>query len=511
MASKWKINELNKIFKHVEAKNEITIELLKRLLLNALTRVIQSDIDPEVELDLIIDENKGMQLISKNKIVVEDNFYNEDYEKNETVSIFSIPLSKAKEINSKIKVGDEIEEEINFEDFSVSLNTKILNSFKYEIIKNKREKIFNEYRNKIGEEVKVKLITEDPRGVSFLLEDGNECFMPLRYWNPNIPLNNLNTLVIEEVIEAPDKINRSQILVSNSSISRLKSLFEIEIPEIQSGIIEIVSIARIPGIRSKISFKQSPEHLGQLDVLGCVIGDRGSRINAISEKLGGERFDVVLYSDIPEEYISNAISPSRAVSINKRLKDDDFLIVVPNKHFTLAIGKKGQNVKLAVELTKKNIDICSYSEAIESNIEIKWNGNIQNIEELTMIENTEGRSPRRINSSNRNNNNNNNKYSFNKIDLENFEKEIADYQDEINNFESNFDFGNELNFNQDSKQKNDNLNKNNIQNNKDDEQFWSQHEVKKVNENFNVDEDLLEDMEIDFDDIDFSDFEDEEK
>lgn len=511
MINKWKIKDLYRIFLQIEVKHGISIQLLSDLLLSAITRVLRSDIDPEIELEVSIDEQNGLKVVNKAKEVVDDSEYEEDYEKNPATSFFSVPLSEARKRDSKIKIGQTLELELNLNDLSPLLNTKILSAFKYELIKNKRDKIFNDYKDKISISIQAKLIEDTGKGAYFLLEDGNEAFMPLKYRNTAIALNkDINHLVIEEVLENPDKFNRSQILVSNSSIFRIKELFAIEVPEIQQGNIEIVDIARIPGIRSKISFRLNPEFIGDLDILGCVIGDKGARINAITEKLGGERFDIILFDDNIENYIVNSVSPSKVVGINKRFKDNDYLLIVPDKHFTLAIGKKGMNVKLAVSLTKKNLDICPYSKAIENNIKISWNGNVSGIDELNLIENSEGRIPRRFGS--QNNNTRGTQYSFNKIDIENFEKEIADYQNEIDNFESNFEFNNEM-FNSSNKQADS-------PEEKEEERLIEEvfdkpvvsktnnsRETKIVEKNFKTDEDLLED--IDLSDFDFSDFDDE--
>lgn len=510
MSNKWKINDLYRIFKQIEAKHEISIQLLTDLLLSAITRVLRSDIDPEIELEVTIDEKNGLKVLNNAKEIVADDEYEEDYEKNAGTSFFSVPLSEARQNNPDAQIGQTCALNLNLDDLSPLLNTKILSAFKYELIKNKRDKIYNDYKDKISMSIPAKLIEDSGKGASFLLEDGNEAFMPLRYRNVAIPLNkDINHVVIEEVLENPDKFNRSQILVSNSSIYRIKELFSSEIPEIQDGHIEIVDIARVPGIRSKISFKLNPEYVGELDILGCVIGDKGARINAITEKLGGERFDIILFDENIENYLINSVSPSKVISVNKRLKDNDYLLIVPDKQFTLAIGKKGMNVKLAVSLTKKNLDICSYSKALENDIQILWNGNIANEEELNIIENSEGKIPRRFNG--QSNSSRGSQYSFNKIDIENFEKEIADYQNEINNFESNFEFNNEM-FNHANKPTNNSETK-------EEEQLIEEifdkpaspkndnNATKIVNDTFKADDDLLED--IDLSEFDFSDFDDE--
>ncbi|MGL5521966.1 MAG: NusA N-terminal domain-containing protein [Metamycoplasmataceae bacterium] len=502
----WKIKELNEIFKHIEAKNNISVDTLNGLLLKAISYVINKEIDSDAEIELQNTEKNIIKIINTKKLIISDEEFKEEYEGDKLTSIYSIPFSKAKEINPNAKIGDTIAEEVFNEDFTPKINTLIQSAFKLEISKNQREKIYKEYSSKINQDVVAKFVSRETNGARFILEDGVECFLPMKYWNEAIPIEgSITKFIIEEVLEIPEKkYNYSQILVSNSSTKRLLELFSIEIPEIGSGFIEVVSISRIPGIHSKISFKQSPEYIGQLDILGCVIGPKGSRINAISEKLGGEKFDIVLFSEINEQYIANSLSPARVASVNKRTKNEDYLVVVPDRHSTLAIGKKGLNVKLAVELTKFNIDICSYSEAVENKIEILWNGNIDNVNELNIIEKQEGRVNRKPNLQTPNKKANS---WFNKIDFEDYEKEIAEYQDEINNFKSDFKFESNMDFNLPKAQE---IKTNNFKEKENqDTHEYSQKEMNKIKDNFTYDKDLLEGM--DFDDIDFSEFEKEDE
>lgn len=514
MAKDWKIKDLYRIFQQIEATYNISIDTLTKLLSNSTTRILTSEIDPGIEISILTNEEDGLLIKSLNKEVVSDDIYEEEFERNSQVSFYSISLSEAKKIDNNFKIGDEIEDFISLNNLTPGLNTKILNSFKGELIKYKRGNIFEKYHPLIGTQISAKLINEDNRGGAvFELEDSTEAYMPPKMRNQSIPLmGGINQLTIEEVLEFTDKFNRSQVLLSNASIHRLKELFKIEIPEIENGTIEIVSISRIPGERSKISFRQNPEYEGQIDVIGCVLGERGERISTISSRFGGEKFDVILYDEDIKTYLANAIAPSRVVSVNNRSKENDFLIIVPDKQFSLAIGKRGINVKLAVELTGKNIDISSFSKAEENEIEIHWNGNIESIEELQEIENTEGKVARK--------NRGANKYLFSQLDIQNFEKEIADYQDEITNFESNFNFSNEEIFSQSNKEVSNN-GETNITNEIDSfvnndnyekttstfEKKSSDKEIKKVNDTFKVDEDLIED--VDFSDFDFSDFDDE--
>ena len=163
-----------------------------------------------------------------------------------------------------------------------------------------------------------------------------------------------------------DSYKGPQIQVSRANNGFVKKLFEIEVPEIASGDVEIKSIARDAGNRSKVAICSTKPHI---DALGACVGNRGVRINTISGELNGEKIDLVLYSDDPLEYIAKALAPAEVVSveINESLKASQ--VIVPDDKLSLAIGKQGQNVRLAARLTGWKIDVKPQSK-VADNIDI---------------------------------------------------------------------------------------------------------------------------------------------
>ncbi|MGL5520374.1 MAG: NusA N-terminal domain-containing protein, partial [Metamycoplasmataceae bacterium] len=219
----WKIKELNEIFKHIEAKNNVSVDTLNNLLLKAISYVINKEIDSDAEIELQNTEKNIIKIINTKKLIISDEEFKEEYESDKLTSIYSIPLSKAMEINPNAKIGDTISEEVFNEDFTPKINTLIQSAFKLEISKNQREKIYKEYSNKINQDVVAKFVSRETNGARFILEDGVECFLPTKYWNEAIPIEgSVTKFIIEEVLEIPEKkYNYSQILVSNSSTKRL--------------------------------------------------------------------------------------------------------------------------------------------------------------------------------------------------------------------------------------------------------------------------------------------------
>lgn len=154
------------------------------------------------------------------------------------------------------------------------------------------------------------------------------------------------------------KPKETEVILSRNYPKFLSKLFELEVPEISSGQIEIKSIAREPGSRSKIALVSNTEGL---DPIGACIGQRGIRIQTIISELGGEKIDVIEYSPDPQKYIANALSPAKVLEV-KILPKNRALAIVPDDQLSLAIGKDGQNARLAAKLTNWKIDVISKSE-----------------------------------------------------------------------------------------------------------------------------------------------------
>jgi transcription termination/antitermination protein NusA len=151
-----------------------------------------------------------------------------------------------------------------------------------------------------------------------------------------------------------------QIILSRTHPAFLKALFEVEVPEISEGLIDVVSVSREPGKRSKIAVKSKDK---DIDPVGACVGMRGSRVQSVVQELRGEKIDIVPYSDDQAKYVCNALSPAK---VNRVFMDEDshaMLVIVPDDQLSLAIGKNGQNVRLAVKLTGWKIDVKSESSA----------------------------------------------------------------------------------------------------------------------------------------------------
>ncbi|WP_371371218.1 transcription termination factor NusA [Sporomusa aerivorans] len=165
------------------------------------------------------------------------------------------------------------------------------------------------------------------------------------------------------IVEVKKTTKGPQILVSRTHPGLLKRLFELEVPEIHDGIVEIKSVAREPGLRSKIAVYSRDE---TVDPVGSCVGHKGMRVQTIVNELKGEKIDIVKWNADPAKYIANALSPARVLSVEVQEAEKMSRVVVPDYQLSLAIGKEGQNARLAAKLTGWKIDIKSESQAAQS-------------------------------------------------------------------------------------------------------------------------------------------------
>lgn len=162
------------------------------------------------------------------------------------------------------------------------------------------------------------------------------------------------------IIEVKKTTKGPQILVSRTHPGLLKRLFELEVPEIHDGIVEIKSVAREPGLRSKIAVHSRDENV---DPVGACVGHKGLRVQTIVNELKGEKIDIVKWNTDPAKFIANALSPAKVVSVETNEEEKVSKVIVPDYQLSLAIGKEGQNARLAAKLTGWKIDIKSESQA----------------------------------------------------------------------------------------------------------------------------------------------------
>ena len=273
-----------------------------------------------------------------------------------------ISLKDAQEIDDEVEVDDEVKIEVTPEQFGRIAAQSAKQVITQRIRDAERNNILNEFLEKKGTLTTGIIQRVENRNV--IVNIGKtDAIMPQREQIPREyykPGNRIRVFVlnVKETNRLP------QVIVSHAHPEIVRELFELEVPEIEDGIVEIKSISREAGFRTKIAvWSNDPE----IDSVGACIGPRGSRIQTIVGELKNEKIDIVRWSEDPVEYIVNAISPARVVSVDIITDDSneetkDALVVVPDDQLSLAIGREGQNVRLAHRLTGWKIDIKSVSQ-----------------------------------------------------------------------------------------------------------------------------------------------------
>ena len=269
-----------------------------------------------------------------------------------------IMLEEAKKIDSKIKKEDELKIPLKTkEDFGRIATQTAKQVILQKIKEAEREEILKEYKSKEGEIVSGIVQRVEPESIFFdigktsgILPKSEQ--IPGEFYRPGQRLK-LYILKVEESAKGP------VIFLSRAYPKLISKLFELEAPEVSAKQVIIKSIAREPGSRTKIAVATNEEGV---DPIGSMVGQRGTRVLAVINELGGEKIDIIEWSDKVEEYITNSLSPAKVAEV-KIMPKNKAVALVPEDQLSLAIGKKGQNVRLAAKLTGWKIDVRSLEQA----------------------------------------------------------------------------------------------------------------------------------------------------
>ncbi|MFA6075871.1 MAG: transcription termination factor NusA [Negativicutes bacterium] len=272
-------------------------------------------------------------------------------------SKFEIDLVSAKKINDKFELDDEIDLEVTPKDFGRIAAQTAKQVIIQRLRDAERNVIYDEYTDRENDILSGKISRVDQKNVHIDLGRTEAVLAP----SEQIPGERyvLGERIKAYVLEVRKVSKGPQIMVSRTHPGLLKRLLELEVPEIKEGIVEIKAISREPGSRSKVAvFSRNPE----VDSVGACIGHKGSRVQMIVNELHGEKMDVIRWSEDAAEYIAGALSPAKVISVDVNLAEKTSRVVVPDFQLSLAIGKEGQNARLAAKLTGWKIDIKSESQ-----------------------------------------------------------------------------------------------------------------------------------------------------
>ena len=328
---------------------DVLIEAIEAALVTAYKRNFNQAQNVRVDLNL----NTGSMVVYSRKDVVEEV---EDER-------LEISLEDAKLINAAFEIGDIVEQEVTPRNFGRIAAQTAKQVVTQRVREAERGLIYEEYVDREDDIVNGLIERQDARNI-YVTIGRVEAALPL---NEQIqgevykPQSRIRVYItkVERTTRGP------QVIVSRTHPGLLRRLFEMEVPEIFDGTVEIKSIAREAGDRSKISvFAHNPE----VDAVGSCVGAKGARVQTIVNELNGEKIDIVEWSEDPVHFVANALSPSKVLDVQVNEEEKSTTVVVPDYQLSLAIGKRGQNARLAAKLTGWKIDIKSETDARELGI-----------------------------------------------------------------------------------------------------------------------------------------------
>ena len=309
-----------------------------------------------IDADVDIDRKTGDFTTYRQWLVVEDDENFVDDEGTE----FDPELHIKQKDTQGLEIGDYLKEEIENEEFGRIAAQIAKQVIIQKVREAEREVIVDNYSRRVGEVVSVTVKRVD-RGNVYVDMGGVDGMISKFDLIPNesVRKNDRLRAYIKEVKSTP---RGAQIFLSRTANEMMISLFEMEVPEISEGVIEIISGARDPGLRSKLAVKAKDK---RLDPIGSCIGMRGARVQAVSNELNGERVDIILWNEDPAQFVINAMAPAEVSSIVVDEEKNSMDIAVEDDQLALAIGKGGQNIKLASRLTGWKLNVMSVSESDE--------------------------------------------------------------------------------------------------------------------------------------------------
>lgn len=317
------------------------VSVLEESFRSVITKLFGSD----ENFDVIVNPDKGDCEIYRNRVVVADNAI-EDHKS-------QISLTEAREIDSDYEEGEEVSEPINFEKFGRRAILTLRQTLASKLLELDHDALFNKYKDRVGEIIAAEVYQTWKQETLLMDDEGNELFLPKNQQIPRDFFHKGDN--VRAVIDRVDNLNGTpKIFLSRTSPEFLRRLLEQEIPEIGDGLISLKRIARIPGERAKIAVESYDD---RIDPVGACVGVKGSRIHGIVRELHNENIDVINYTSNPALFIQRALNPAQVSSIQLDEENRKAQVYLRPEEVSLAIGKGGQNIKLASMLTEYTIDV----------------------------------------------------------------------------------------------------------------------------------------------------------
>ena len=342
------IGALKEIVKDKGISEDLLFTTIEDALVAAYKKNYAGPTSSAQNVKVTIDRETGEIHVYSQKVVVEEVFDN----------VTEIGLEEAQEIKPTYDLDDVVDFEVTPKNFGRVAAQLAKGVVTQRIREAERSIIYGEYKEKEYDIITGTVLREDKGNVFVNIGKLATAIGP----NEQIPREKykFNEKIKLYVVEVKNTSKGAQIIVSRTHPGLVKRLFELEVPEIYEGVVEIKSISREAGSRSKIAVVSHDENV---DPMGACVGPKGARVQNIVNELKGEKIDIIKWSKNPEEFIENSLSPAKVLSVTVDEDKKSAKVIVDDSQLSLAIGKEGQNVRLAAKLTNWKIDIKSKSQA----------------------------------------------------------------------------------------------------------------------------------------------------
>jgi N utilization substance protein A len=358
--------EFIKAVEELEKEKEISKDLLIEAIESALVSAYKKNYGTSQNVRVNIDRETGDIEVFMRKDIVEEVMDDQ----------LEVSLEDAREVDPKFQAGDVIERQVTPRDFGRIAAQTAKQVVVQRIREAERGLIYDDYSNRQSEIVTgiIQRISNDTVFINMGKTEG------ILASTEQVPGEKylMNSRIKVFIMDVKKTTKGPQVYLSRSHPGLVKRLFELEVPEIQDGVVEIKSISREAGSRTKMAVYTTDENI---DPVGACVGTRGTRVQAIVDELFGEKIDIINWSDNPEKLISSALSPAK---VEKVIINDDgksATVIVPDYQLSLAIGKEGQNVRLAAKLCGWKIDIKSHTQFFPENVDFDEYNDFENIED----------------------------------------------------------------------------------------------------------------------------------
>ncbi len=366
--------EIIEAFKDIAKEKNIDREYLVEIIENVFYLMIKKKFGTTDNFDVIANMEKGEIEIYRSKQIVEK------VEDSNT----EISIEDAQKVEPDLELGEMFVEIINPESFGRRTIIAAKQNLTQKIREAEKEIIFEEFKNRVGEII-IGDVNQINRDEIFVLVEKTEILLPKKeqIYNERYRRGDSVRAIIKEVVRTS---RGPEVVVSRADPKFLVKQFEIEVPEIYDGIIELKAVAREAGDRAKVAVISNDK---RIDPVGACVGMKGIRIQSIVKELNNEKIDIINWSVDPEVFISQALSPSKPVSIDVNVEEKTAAAVIPDDQISLAIGKGGQNIRLASILTGYKIETIKQSDLTkkeEEKIDVTMIDELSNTVQEKLIE-----------------------------------------------------------------------------------------------------------------------------